>query len=413
VRPGRRRGDWRRPALLSAIALLAAVGLCVWLIARPGRRASAPAALTTSTAATPAPATSTTTAPTPTAPLAAQPAPGSPQYGANVNLLFNGQDLDGATIGDQLAALHATGATLARSDALWEASEPTPPARGTRTFDWAFDDEVATELDVHDLRWLPILDYSVSWAQSIPGVDHSPPRSDAEYAAYARAFAARYGTGGSFWQAHPSLPALPVTTIEIWNEPDNPEFWQPAPDPAAYADLYIAARDAIDATDPTARVVVGGLTRPTSFLPAMLRARPQLRGHMDGVAIHPYGSPTILRDRIVAARRTLDSLGLASTPLYVTEFGWTTSPPGAVAYAPAASRPADISRALTTLRSLDCGVAAGLIYTWYSPQTDPGDSQQWYGIDGLEARPTADTAAFAAGLRAAAAAGPPQQACGP
>ena len=410
--PGGGRGDWRRPAALSAAALLAAVGLCVWLLARPDRRAPAPTAGATTTSTATPPATPPTPAP-PATPLPAQPAPSSQQFGANVNLLFNGQDLSSATIGEQLAALHATGATLARSDALWEASEPSPPGPTTRPFDWSFDDGIATELALHDLRWLPILDYSVSWAQSIPGEDHSPPRSAADYADYAQAFAARYATGGSFWQAHPSLPALPVTTIEIWNEPDNPEFWQPAPDAAAYADLYSAARNAIDAVDPSARVIVGGLTRPTTFLPAMLEARPELRGHLDGVAIHPYGTPPILRDRIVTARRTLRSLGLASTPLYVTEFGWTTSPPGALDYAPQATRTDDISQALTTLSSLDCGVAAGLIYTWYSPETDPGDSQDWYGIDGLDGRSTPDAAAFTAGLRMAATAGPARQACAP
>ena len=101
-------------------------------------------------------------------------------------------------------------------------ANPFPPSATTRRFDWSFDDQIAGELAAHGLSWLPILDYSVSWAQSVPGDDHSPPRSDADYAAYAKAFAARYGTGGSFWQTHPSLPALPVSTIEIWNEPRQP-----------------------------------------------------------------------------------------------------------------------------------------------------------------------------------------------
>jgi hypothetical protein len=411
--PGRRRGAWRGPAV---IAVLVAVGLCLWLfLVRPSahHRPSATATTAASTSVTSPTATtsSATVVPPPTTPLPARPAPSDEQFGANVNLLFNDQDLSSATIGRELAALHGTGASLARSDALWEASEPAPPNGTTRTFDWSFDDEIAAELATHRLSWLPILDYSVSWAQSITGEDHSPPRSDADYAAYAQAFAARYGTGGTFWQTHPALPALPVTTIEIWNEPDNPEFWQPTPDPAAYADLYTAARNAIDVVDASARVIVGGLTRATSFLPAMLSARPQLRGHLDGVAIHPYGTPAILRDRIVAARRTLDALGLGSTPLYVTEFGWTTTPPGAGDYVPETTRPGDISQALATLSSPDCGIAAALIYTWYSPETDPANSQDWYGIDGLDGQPTPDVVAFTDALHAAAA--PSDSACTP
>jgi hypothetical protein len=418
VSPGG-RGGWRGPAAVSAVAVLVAVGLSVWLIARPSGHHRESFAVTTanSTSVTSSTTTTTTspatTVPPPATPLPARPAPSGEQFGASVNLLFNDQDSSSATIGRQLAALRSTGATLARSDALWEASEPVPPSATTRRFDWSFDDEIAGELAAHGLSWLPILDYSVSWAQSIPGVDHSPPRSDADYAAYAQAFAARYGTGGSFWQTHRSLPALPVTTIEIWNEPDNPEFWRPTPSASGYADLYIAARNAIDTVDPSARVIVGGLTDATQFLPAMLSARPDLRGHLDGVAIHPYGTPPVLRDRIVAARRTLDALGLGSTPLYVTEFGWTAAPPGAPDYASPATRPRDISQALATLSSLNCGIAAGLIYTWYSPESDPANSQDWFGIDSLGGRPTADTVAFAAGLRAAAAPSSHTAACTP
>ena len=46
-------------------------------------------------------------------------------------------------------------------------------------------------------------------------------------------------SGGAFWRAHPELTPQPVTAIEIWNEPDNREFWAPAPDAAAYAGLYL------------------------------------------------------------------------------------------------------------------------------------------------------------------------------
>ena len=96
---------------------------------------------------------------------------------------------------------------------------------------------------------------------------------------------------------------------------------------------------------------------------------------------------------------------MATVPLYVTEFGWTTQPAGAVGYAPAGRRPAEIESVLDTLGHLRCGLAATLLYTWVTPERDPTDSQDWYGI----ANPTdpragtPDTAAFAAGLRAAAA----------
>jgi len=345
----------------------------------------------------------------------ALPPPSGEAFGVNVNLLFNDFAYTPAQISAQLAAVRATGATVARSDALWEATEPRAPVGGQHHYDWGFDDAIAGGLAAHGLTWLPILDYSAPWAQSLPGQDHSPPRSDADYAAYAAAFARRYGPGGAFWRAHPALTAAPVTAVEIWNEPDQPDFWKPAPNPAAYAALYLAARAAIDAVDPGIRVVVGGLTDPAGFLPALLAAAPRLRDHIDGVAIHPYGRPATVLSKVVAARATLDGLGLDRIPLYVTEFGWTTSPPGALDYVPAAQRPADIESTLTALGHAGCGVAMVLLYTWVSPGGDPGDSQNWYGIANptQPADGTADTAAFAAGVRAAG--GPPapgSTACG-
>src|SRR5205807_8886011 len=152
----------------------------------------------------------------------------------------------------------------------------------------------------------PIIDYSTAWAQSLPGQDHSPPTSDADYAAYAAAVSARYGPGGSFWRAHPGLPALPVRQLEIWNEPDNGSFWRPGPDAARYALLYAAARDAIHAVDPSGRVLVGGLSQAPTFLPAMLVADPTLRTGIDAVAIHPYGAtPTAVLARVAQVRTVL------------------------------------------------------------------------------------------------------------
>lgn len=383
----------RRPAVaavaVAVVVLVAAVvGVVIWLTASgsgPRREHAAP----------------------PRRPAAGGlPAPPGQAFGVNVNRLFNDQGNTPAQIAAQLAAVHATGATVARSDAFWEAAEPHAPVAGQHHYDWTFDDGVAGALAAQGLTWLPIIDYTAPWAQSVPGQDHSPPRSAADYAAYAGAFAQRYGSDGTFWRAHPQLQARPVTAIEIWNEPDNPEFWVPRPDAAAYAQLYVAARAAVDAVKPGIRVLIGGLTNAAAFLPAMVQAVPELRGRVDGAAIHPYGTPAVVVARVRGARAALVALGMGSVPLYITEFGWTTQPPGAVAYTPASRRPAEISGVLATLGHLECGLAATLLYTWVTPERNPADPQDWYGIANPSdpAAGTPDTAAFAAGLRAAMAA---------
>ncbi len=116
---------------------------------------------------------------------AGPPPPTRQQFGVNVNRLFNDRTYTPRRSTSSSRALQATGATVARSDALWEATEPTAPVDGVHHYDWSFDDAIAAALAQHGLRWLPIIDYTAPWAQSVPGDDHSPPSSAADYAAYA------------------------------------------------------------------------------------------------------------------------------------------------------------------------------------------------------------------------------------
>jgi len=380
----------RRAKAAGAVVAVAAIVVSVLIVTSGGSHRAHPRAL-------------------PRQPLRpALPAPAGQVFGINVNRVFNDLAYTQPQIDAQLAAVKATGVAVARSDALWEATEPHAPVDGQHHYDWSFDDAVASSLAAHGLTWLPIIDYTAPWAQSVSGQDHSPPRSMADYAAYAGAFAARYGSGGVFWRAHPGLTPAPVTAIEIWNEPDNPEFWTPTPDAAAYARMYLDARAAIDAANPAIRVLVGGLTNASAFLPAMVRAVPELRGHVDGVALHPYGDPAVVLNRVRGARAALVALGMAAVPLYVTEFGWTTQPATAINHAPASRRPADIESVLQSLGHLDCGVAATLLYTWVTPERDAANGQDWYGIANPSdpSAATADAQAFTAGLRAAAAPDP-------
>jgi hypothetical protein len=342
----------------------------------------------------------------------AKAAPSGEQFGANVGTLFNSRRFGPGQINSQLAALHWTGATLARSDALWERTEPRPPTGNLHSFDWSFDDLVAASLAEHGLRWLPILDYTAGWARLYPHQLHSPPSSPTYYAEFAAAFASRYGQGGWFWREHPTLIPLPVETYEIWNEPDQSSFWYPRPNPAAYDQLYLAARDAITAVQPTARVIVGGLTAPTRFLTAMLRARPAIASQLDGVGIHPYGpNPSYIIRAVRRTRQSLDSLRLARVPLYVTEFGWTTRPRHGRDYAPQRLRPSYISSTITALGRTGCGVAAALIYAWVTLERNPANRQDWYGIHPTMGGTSSDTTAFTEAVHRAAAAGP-ARACG-
>src|SRR3954470_12729525 len=169
----------------------------------------------------------------------ATPEAGAPadMFGISVNRVFN-DDFSPARWDAPLAAVYDTGFRAARSDAFWMWAEPSPPHDGVHTYQWERLDAEAGALARHDLRGVPILDYPAPWAASDPHDYHSPPPSLDDYAAYAKAFAERYGRGGSH------AGSLPVTTYEIWNEPNGSWFWHPAPDAAVYADMYLKARAA-------------------------------------------------------------------------------------------------------------------------------------------------------------------------
>lgn len=333
--------------------------------------------------------------------------------GANTGVLFNDHRFTGTQIEEQLATLVGTGATTVRSDALWETAEPNPPLLGLfHQYDWRRDDLIAGTLASHGLRWLPIVDYSAAWDESIPGDDHSPPAAMSDYSSYAAALAARYGPGGKFWHDNPSLTPLPVDTYEIWNEPDSRYFWHPTPDPAAYARLYTSTRAAITTVEPTAHVIIGGLTSPASFLASLVRVDPGIQDQISGVAIHPYGrTPEYVLDNVRTTRLAMRSDGLSFVPLYITEFGWTTQPARAPDWAAPGSRPDYIQRTLAGLGRTDCGIAGVLMYAWTTPERDPANSEDWYGIAPPDGSPSRDISAFAAGLHAASSPGPPNPLC--
>jgi hypothetical protein len=320
----------------------------------------------------------------------ARAADGSALFGVSVNRIVN-DDFTPSHWDAPLRDVRASGITQARTDAFWMWAEPRPPRRGVHRYDWRRLDAVAGALARHRLRWLPILDYSAIWAATYRHDYHSPPRRNADYAAYARAFAARYGRGGSFWRGHRGLPRLPVVDYEIWNEPNNGKwFWKPKPDAARYADMYLRARAAIHAVDGRATVVVGGLVAHPRFVSAMYAARPDLRGRVDALGWHAY-APKVegllkgLRD----LRATLEIEGEPDLPVHVTELGWPTGGDDPTVL-PEPARAVAFEQATDRLARSDCGIRALIAYTWRTPPRDATG----FGIARPDGRPGPSSRAF-------------------
>jgi hypothetical protein len=344
----------------------------------------------------------------PPAPLGppARPALAGVALGASLNGALYDPVFAGLRGARQLDSAAAHGVRVGRADAFWASTETL--VAGRRVLNWTVNDRTAAELARRGIRWWPIIDYSADWASSVPGDTHAPPVHADDFARYARAFAARYGPSGDFWSVHPELPRLPVAAYEIWNEPDSGTFWRPRPDPARYLDLYLRARTAIRAVDPSTPVVTGGVTAPgAGFVSDLLRARPAAIGHIDGIAIHPYaGTPASVLDHVREFRTVLDANGAARIPLLVTEFGWVDSPRKDPLFAPPRRKARYVTEAMTELAASGCGVKAVLLYSWTTPERDPRERDSWYGVHPADGGETPSSRAFAAVLRRASAAPP-------
>lgn len=307
--------------------------------------------------------------------------------------------LTGAQLDKQFAAMAGAGVKLVRLDASWSTIEPNAPVYGVHSYTFSYFDYRVWLMAQHHLTWLPILDYSAPWAGTVSGDWRSPPANDLMFAAYAQAVAARYGPGGSFWRQYPTVPYEPVRMYEVWNEENGGYFWDTGNDPATYAALYMATRAAVRAVVPSAQVIVGGLVDPvsraTSFIDGMFAAQPGLRGHVDGIALHPYASnDSSVALTVRAFRLALGALGEGSVPLELTEFGWTTDGSSSAE----SGRAAMYSSLAQVLANSDCGIGVVAPYDWMNPGATPSNDWGLAGASGL--RPGG--LAWFAGLRAGA-----------
>jgi hypothetical protein len=305
-------------------------------------------------------------------------------YGVNVQQVFSGPS---SSWEPRLSAIQAGGVDLGRIDARWQNVEPNAPSSsGSHSYNWSMYDSIAQAMAQHNIRWYPIVDYSTKWSGVIPGDSNSAvaPEHLGDFAAYATAFARRYGRGGTFWQSHPSLPQLPVTSYEIWNEENSTVFWRPQDDaPERYADLYMSARSAIKSVDSQADVVVGGLALggygggadEIAFMQRMLAHRPDLAGNVDAVGLHPYQANVADTEmRIARFRQSLDQILGPQVPIEITEVGWTTTSVSD------AERGADLAQLAEDLPRSDCNVTRFLPYTWITEEQSSSDSEHWFGI---------------------------------
>ena len=247
--------------------------------------------------------------------------------------------------------------------------------------DWArdpkrFDDVVGAAADA-GIRLLPVL-VGPDPGTGSPSGGLPPPADPARFAGWAALLVQRYGPAGSFWKGR--ADKLPITSWQVWNEPNIKAWWAPGPDPASYASLLNRTGASIHKVDPRAEIVAAGL--PTSHLgmpgPQFLSAAIKAGAKFDTAAVHPY-APT--PDAVVKRVQAIQRIAGDGKKVWVTEVGWGTGgKPGPLTVTP--DKQAEyLKQTLTRLRQL--GVRGVVVFQWRDPKPFPGRREIWPYYAGL------------------------------
>ncbi len=244
--------------------------------------------------------------------------------------------------GVQLSTVKQLGTHWVRMFVSWRSLEPTRAGISLpvlASFEQAFKQLPAGTKVIVDVVGTP------EWETGSSN-EYTPPTNPNEYAAFVGALAQHW--------------AGQVTAFEIWNEEDDASFWVGGPNPAAYAQLLKATYPVVKAADPSATVVLGGLTgNDYPFLEEVYAAG--AKGSFDVVAVHtdtacnvlsPYVFLRGANGRMVPdsflAYREVHATMLANgddKPIWMTELSWRTTTATCASGAWAGQKPQGVSDA--------------------------------------------------------------------
>ena len=222
-------------------------------------------------------------------------------------------------------ALGALGATWVRTFLRWDQLEPNGPGR----WDPAALAGLEQYTAIAQFRGIKVVAVVVGAPQWASGSTdpYVPPRDPADFGRVMGSLAARERGKVAAW--------------EIWNEPDEKDFWHGQVGAAQYAPLLTAAHTAIHEADPAALVLAGASTgNDYPFVEGLYAAG--AGGSFDGVAVHTdtaclvtppdsyyreadgrVGRFSFLGFREV--HNVLEQNGNGDRPIMMTELGWSVT----------------------------------------------------------------------------------------
>jgi hypothetical protein len=167
-----------------------------------------------------------------------------------------------------LRVAREVGASYLRCAFTWNAIEK---AKGQ--YDWTFWDRLVEAAERNGIELIPYVAYTPEWAASVKEDFWAQPPSDPQLLAdFMYEAALRYRERIHAW--------------EIWNEPDNREYWRGSPQ--EFVRLVELAAVSIRRADPSAVLVLGGMSLgPGDFFQALMRQY-HVDRYVDVIATHAY-----------------------------------------------------------------------------------------------------------------------------
>ncbi len=301
--------------------------------------------------------------------------------------------LSGSGLAAELDDANYVGATWIRADLAWDDVQPTPGK-----YSWTRFDKVVSAARARHLNVLALLAYTPAFARPRGcDTDKCGPANPAAFAAFAAAAVRRYAPMG-------------VHDWEIWNEPNSSNFWQPSPDPAAYARLVSLTAAAIRSVQPKATIVLGSMAagKLTGIGIPALRFLQQLcalgvNKLVNAIGWHPYSYPLLPNspnvhnpwNLISADSPSFESIlakaGTPNLPVWITEYGAPTGGPGRPASSPHHAKgvfPAWVTPAFqarlawVAVATAEANPDIGAFF-WYTDRDTPGPADQRINFFGL------------------------------
>jgi O-antigen ligase len=312
-----------------------------------------------------------------------------PILGINVAL----EQYDDEALEAALTRIADAGFVWVRQSFYWSQIEPQADR-----FDWSIPDRILTALARHpQVRLVAVLDDD----PPIP-----PPDPDC-FAAFAAAFASRYGAQVDYYQ--------------VWDEPNLADRWGGGPvSPPTYADLLTRTARAIRAADADARILLAGLAPTTETGPQNLsdvryldqlyqaRAAPDF----DIVAGKPYGfytgpddrraDETVLNfSRLLLLREVMVEHGDAGKAIWASHWGWNALPPNWTGASSLWGQTDEATQAAHTVAALDRARTewpwvGAMMLEHFQPAVAPDDPRWGFALIGQNGAPRPSYDAVAA-----------------